>query len=124
MSRAGPPACESGDEPEFRGQRWVARIGSRTSPTDGIRLSCAIMTTIANCSNAAEAMLLKSLLEANAIPAAVPEEMTPDFTGSTLRVQVDDKHVDAAKRILAEAESGADAVEDDVETSGDAGSSH
>jgi hypothetical protein len=64
-------------------------------------------------------MLLKSLLEANDIPAAVPEEMTPDFTGSTLRVQVDDKHVEAAKRVLEEAESGADAVDEDSDTGGD-----
>jgi len=66
------------------------------------------MTTIATCSNAAEAMLLKSLLEANDIPASVPEEMTPDFTGSALRIQVDEANLEAAKRILAEAESGVD----------------
>ena len=52
------------------------------------------MTTIATCSNAAEAMLLKSLLEANDIPVSVPEEMTPDFTGSALRIQVDEANVE------------------------------
>ena len=38
------------------------------------------------CSNPAEAMLLKSLLEANNIPAYVPQELTTqaalDFAGS------------------------------------------
>ena len=84
-----------------------------------VRLWCGAMTTIATCSNPAEAMLLKSLLEANDIPAAVPEEMTPDFSGSALRIQVEEKHVEAAKRILAEAEAGVDADPDDEEKPGD-----
>ena len=34
------------------------------------------MTTVATCSNPAEAMLLKSFLEANNITAYVPDELT------------------------------------------------
>ena len=68
-------------------------------------------------------MLLKSLLEANDIPTSVPEEMTPDFSGSALRIQVEEEFVDAARRILDEAESGADAVGDDAETEGGESSS-
>jgi hypothetical protein len=81
------------------------------------------MTTIATCSNAAEAMLLKSLLEANNIPASVPEEMTPDFTGSALRIQVDEANLEAAKRVLEEAQSGVDeeaGKEAEAATEGDA----
>lgn len=67
------------------------------------------MTTVATCSNPAEAMLLKSLLEANEITAYVPDELTaqsaPHFSGSGIRIQVDDEHAAAAKRILDEAES-------------------
>jgi hypothetical protein len=70
------------------------------------------MITVATCSNPAEAMLLKSLLEANDITAYVPEELTaqsaPHFSGSGIRVQVDDEHGDAAKRILEEAEANPD----------------
>ena len=67
------------------------------------------MTTVATCSNPAEAMLLKSLLEANEITAYVPDELTaqsaPHFSGSGIRIQVDDEHAEAARRILDEAES-------------------
>lgn len=67
------------------------------------------MITVATCSNPAEAMLLKSLLEANDITAYVPDELTaqsaPHFSGSGLRVQVEEQHADAAKRILEEAET-------------------
>lgn len=67
------------------------------------------MTTVATCSNPAEAMLLKSLLEGNGVPAYVPEELTSqsavDFAGSGIRVRVDDENADTAKRLLAEAES-------------------
>jgi hypothetical protein len=78
------------------------------------------MTTIATCSNPAEAMLLKSLLEANDIPAYAPDELTaqsaPHFSGSGIRIQVDDQHADAAKRLLEEAESRtADEDEDEVD---------
>ena len=64
------------------------------------------MTTIATCSNPAEAMLLKSLLEANDITAYVPEELTaqsaPHFSGSGIRIQVDDQHADASEDGLNE----------------------
>jgi|GEM_PF-1699792 len=66
------------------------------------------MTTVATCSNPAEAMLLKSVLEANNITAYVPGELTaqasPDFSGTGIRVEVEDQHAEAARRFLAEAE--------------------
>ncbi|MGH7945453.1 MAG: DUF2007 domain-containing protein [Opitutaceae bacterium] len=78
------------------------------------------MTTVATCSNPAEAMLLKSLLEANDITAYVPDELTaqsaPHFSGSGIRVQVDDQQADTARRILDEAEN-ATAPESDDEDS-------
>lgn len=74
------------------------------------------MTTVATCSNPAEAMLLKSMLQANDIEAYVPDELTaqsaPHFSGSGIRVQVDDQHAEVAKRILDEAESKPDAEAD------------
>jgi hypothetical protein len=78
------------------------------------------MTTIATCSNPAEAMLLKSLLEANDITAYVPDELTaqsaPHFSGSGIRIQVDDQNADTAKRLLEDAESStADEDEDEVD---------
>lgn len=78
------------------------------------------MTTIATCSNPAEAMLLKSLLEANDITAYVPDELTaqsaPHFSGSGIRIQVDDQNADTAKRLLEDAEnSTADEDEDEVD---------
>lgn len=67
------------------------------------------MTTVATCLNPAEAMLLKSMLEANDITAYVPDELTaqsaPHFSGSGIRVQVDDEHAETAKKILADAEA-------------------
>jgi hypothetical protein len=73
------------------------------------------MTTVITCSNPAEAMLVKSLLEANNIPVYAPDELTsqsaPDFSGSGLRIQVEDENVAAAKRILEEAEDGSAAAE-------------
>ena len=70
------------------------------------------MITIATCSNPAEAMLLKSILEANDITAYVPDELTaqsaPHFSGSGIRVQVDDEQADAAKRLLEEAQGKSD----------------
>jgi hypothetical protein len=67
------------------------------------------MTTVTTCSNPAEAMLLKSLLEANGIPAYVPQELTAqsalDFAGSGIRVQVDDENGAAARKVLEEAEA-------------------
>ena len=78
------------------------------------------MTTVATCSNPAEAALLKSLLEANDITAYVPEELTaqsaPHFSGSGIRIQVDDEQAETARRILAEAE---DAFESDDEEPGE-----
>jgi len=66
------------------------------------------MTTVATCSNPAEAMLLKSVLEANNIAAYVPGELTaqasPDFSGAGIRVEVEDEHAEEALRLLAEAE--------------------
>jgi hypothetical protein len=80
------------------------------------------MTTVATCSNPAEAMLLKSMLEANDIRAYVPDELTaqsaPHFSGSGIRVQVDDQHADTAKRILADAESASDS-DTDADDGGD-----
>lgn len=76
------------------------------------------MTTIATCSNPAEAMLLKSLLEANDIPTFVPDELTaqtaPNYSASGLHLQVADEHAETAKRLIAEAE-----VADEDEEAGD-----
>lgn len=67
------------------------------------------MTTVTTCSNPAEAMLLKSMLEANDIPAYVPQELTAqsavDFAGSGIRVQVDDENAAAARKVLEEAQA-------------------
>ncbi|MEN9632910.1 MAG: putative prokaryotic signal transducing protein [Verrucomicrobiota bacterium] len=77
------------------------------------------MTTVINCSNPAEAMLLKSVLEANQIPAYVPEELTAQaavhFAGGGIRVMVDEENVAAAQRILAEAEAAFNDEEDPEE---------
>lgn len=76
------------------------------------------MTTVATCSNPAEAMLLKTLLEGNGITAYVPEELTSqsavNFAGEGIRVQVDAENAEAAKRILAEAELAEDTRDDEV----------
>ena len=65
------------------------------------------MTTVTTCSNPAEAMLLKSLLEANGIPAFVPDELSaqtaPNFAGSGLHLQVADEHAETAQKVLQEA---------------------
>jgi hypothetical protein len=65
------------------------------------------MITVTTCSNPAEAMLLRSLLEANGIPAFVPDELSaqtaPNFTGSGLHLQVADEHAETAKKIIDEA---------------------
>jgi hypothetical protein len=81
------------------------------------------MTTVATCSNPAEAMLLKSLLEANNITAYVPDELTsqaaPHFSGSGIHVQVNDDQAVTAKTILeaaentSETEAEADSADDD-----------
>ena len=79
------------------------------------RVTLVLMTTVATCSNPAEAMLLKSILEANEIPAYVPEELTaqaaPNFSGSGIRVQVDDENAAAAKTVIEDAEHSDDAEE-------------
>jgi hypothetical protein len=76
------------------------------------------MTTVATCSNPAEAMLLKSLLEANDITAYVPDELTaqsaPHFSGSGIRIQVDDQHAETARRILDEAAQSGPTADDDT----------
>ena len=82
------------------------------------------MTTVATCSNPAEAMLLKSLLEANDITTYVPDELTAQsavhFSGSGIRIQVDDENADTAKRILETAESEtSDASESENENAAD-----
>lgn len=73
------------------------------------------MITVMTCSNPAEAMLLKSMLEANDIPAFVPDELTaqsaPHFSGSGIHIQVADEQAEAAKRILEQAEDKSEAGE-------------
>lgn len=78
------------------------------------------MITVTTCSNPAEAMLLKSLLEANGIPAFVPDELSaqtaPIYAGSGLHLQVADEHAETARKLLDEAEEsfgGEDAGADD-----------
>lgn len=78
------------------------------------------MITVTTCSNPAEAMLLKSLLEANEIPTFVPDELTaqtaPNYSGGGLHLQVPDEHAEAARRILEEAQNAyASDDEDDAE---------
>jgi hypothetical protein len=76
------------------------------------------MITVTTCSNPAEAMLLKSLLEANGIPAFVPDELSaqtaPNFAGSGLHLQVADEHAETAKKLLDEAQASF-AAEDDTD---------
>lgn len=76
------------------------------------------MTTVATCSNPAEAMLLKSVLEANGITAYVPDELTaqasPVFSATGIHIKVEDEHAAEARRLLAEAEQ-AFATEDEDE---------
>jgi hypothetical protein len=53
----------------------------------------------------------------------VPDELTvqsaPHFSGSGIRIQVDDQHAEAAKRILEEAESSSATEDDDKSAEGD-----
>ena len=78
------------------------------------------MTNVATCSNPAEAMLLKTLLEGNGITVYVPDELTAqsavNFAGEGIRVFVDPENFETAKRILAEAET-ADGEEDELNES-------
>jgi len=64
------------------------------------------MTTVATCSNNAEAELLHSLLTGSGIEAFVLD----DAFGGLIRIQVDEARVEEAKRLIAEAQ-----VEDDSE---------
>ena len=80
------------------------------------------MISVTTCSNPAEAMLLKSLLEANGIPAYVPEELTAqaavNFAGEGIRVQVDEENAAAARKVLEEAEATdftEEAIEGEIE---------
>jgi len=66
------------------------------------------MTTIATCSNLAEAELLKSLLGDSGITAFLPEENTASSAphllfASGLRVQVEDEDAAEARQVLAAA---------------------
>jgi len=74
------------------------------------------MITIVTCSNDAEASMLQSLLEANGIPAFLPDALTAQtavhFAGSGCRIQVPEDRVDEARRILADAEAEAADDED------------
>jgi hypothetical protein len=76
-----------------------------------------LMTTVAQCSNPAEAMLLKSLLESSGIPAYTPDELTTQaavhYAASGIRVQVDDENAEQARALLAEAEIRDDAEPDE-----------
>ena len=76
---------------------------------DGRRRTCGLaiarclhyffaMTTVTNCSNVAEAELIKSVLEEADITAFVLD----DAFGGSIRVQVEDEHVAEAQRLLAE----------------------
>jgi len=63
------------------------------------------MTTIATCSNIAEAEILKSLLEGAGIRAFLPEEITGNSApqlvfASGLRVQVEDEDAAEARRVI------------------------
>jgi len=68
------------------------------------------MITATTCSNLAEAELLHSLLVENGIEAFVLD----DAFGGAIRVQVADDQLEAAQRLLAEAEN-AFAENDDAE---------
>lgn len=77
------------------------------------------MITVTTCSNPAEAMLLKSLLEANDIPAFVPDELSaqtaPNFAGSGLHLQVADEHAEAARKLLEDARNSFADEEDEAD---------
>lgn len=82
------------------------------------------MTTVATCSNPAEAMLLKSVLEANGITAYVPGELTaqasPVFSAAGIRIEVEETDAAAARRLLEEAEK---AFASDADADGEAAES-
>ena len=73
------------------------------------------MTTLATCSNIAEAQLLKSLLDDSGIRAFLPEELTANAApqllfSSGIRLQVEDEDADEARRVIARAETPPDAI--------------
>ncbi len=74
------------------------------------------MITATTCSNLAEAELLHSLLVENGIEAFVLD----DAFGGMIRVQVADDQLEAAQRLLAEAQNAfAENDGDDGEPAGD-----
>ena len=66
------------------------------------------MTTVTTCSNNAEAELLHSLLVGSGIEAFVLD----DAFGGAIRIQVDEPHVEAAKRLIEEAQNHEDDGDD------------
>lgn len=65
------------------------------------------MTTVAECANAEQAEVLRSLLADCGIAAFLPDELTvsyPPILGG-IRVQVADADAEAARKILASRES-------------------
>jgi hypothetical protein len=67
------------------------------------------MKTVARCYTIDQALFIRSLLEGCGIRAFVPDELTAQtdpviFTGSmtSIRVQVDEAEVDAARAVLAQ----------------------
>jgi hypothetical protein len=61
------------------------------------------MTTVAECSTADEALLLRSLLESLGVSAYLPDELTVTYRGnaSGVRLQVADEDAETARSILA-----------------------
>jgi hypothetical protein len=61
------------------------------------------MTTVAECSTADEALLLRSLLESLGVNAYLPDELTVTYRGnaSGVRLQVADEDAETARSILA-----------------------
>lgn len=77
------------------------------------------MTTLATCSNLAEAQLLRALLGGSGIKAYLPDELTanaaPQFLfASGIRLQVEDEDTAEARRIIAAAETPSDENAADV----------
>ncbi|HSH95846.1 MAG TPA: DUF2007 domain-containing protein [Roseimicrobium sp.] len=66
------------------------------------------MTTIANCFDLNEAEGLRMMLDAAGIPSFIPDEVSAgvapyNFVNQTgVRLQVDEEHVEEAKRLIAE----------------------
>jgi hypothetical protein len=73
------------------------------------------MITVTTCSNNAEAELLHSLLVGSGIEAFVLD----DSFGGLIRIQVDDKHAEAAKKLLEEAQAATDDDDDEDDEDSD-----